>query len=398
MALVYVVASLQALELINPLPMILVLIIQFVISVFWSYLVNRLYFSMNMPKKAVIIYRDEQDLHEYENIRHFKHRWNIVKKVYCPEPEIYGMPDDTKIIKVEQSDIDNLVTEIKDAEVIFISGINVILRNEVVEYCIDQGKECYFVPHIGDVIVSGAKHVESFSFPLLYTKRYTATPISLFFKRLFDLVSSFLVIILTSPIMLITAIAIKLDDGGPVFYKQVRYTKDSKKFEVIKFRSMKVDSDKFGATSENDNRITKVGHFIRSVRIDELPQLFNIFIGDMSVVGPRPEWVELVDKYNEELPAFNLRHQVKGGLTGYAQIYGRYNTTPEDKLKMDLMYINNISLVADLRIILATIRVVLGKNEDNLAGFEKERVSELQNFEMSETNKEISSNYIGEIE
>ena len=171
--------------------------------------------------------------------------------------------------------------------------------------------------------------------------------------------------------MLVTAIAIKLQDRGSIFYKQVRLTRNKKQFELIKFRSMIEDSEKDGIArlaTENDSRITPVGKIIRGLRFDELPQLFNIIKGDMSVVGPRPERPEIADQYTEVLPAFDLRLQVKAGLTGYAQIYGRYNSTPKDKLKMDLMYINNVSFTNDIRIILATIRVLFSK--ESTEGFD----------------------------
>lgn len=371
MILVYAVASIQATELINPMPMLIILLVQFIISFFWSIIVNRIYFSINKPKKTAIIYRDNNDLIEFRGLKHFASRWHVVKQIHSPEVEVYGKPEDAEILKVERQDIDYLIKEIGDCEVVFISGINIILRNKIVQYCIETGKQCYFVPHTGDVIVAGAKHVQSFNFPLLHTERYSPNIFCRFNKRLFDVVVSFLAIIITSPIMLVTAIAIKLQDRGSIFYKQVRLTRNKKQFELIKFRSMIEDSEKDGIArlaTENDSRITPVGKIIRGLRFDELPQLFNIIKGDMSVVGPRPERPEIADQYTEVLPAFDLRLQVKAGLTGYAQIYGRYNSTPKDKLKMDLMYINNVSFTNDIRIILATIRVLFSK--ESTEGFD----------------------------
>ena len=163
-------------------------------------------------------------------------------------------------------------------------------------------------------------------------------------------------------IMLAVGIAIKATDGGPAFYKQCRLTKDGKTFNVLKFRSMRVDAEKDGvarlSTGENDDRITPIGKFIRKCRLDELPQLINIFKGEMSLVGPRPERPEIAEQYYEELPEFALRLQAKAGLTGYAQVYGKYNTTPYDKLQMDLMYISNPSFVEDLKIMFATVRIL----------------------------------------
>ena len=162
--------------------------------------------------------------------------------------------------------------------------------------------------------------------------------------------------------MLITAVAVKFTDGGPVFYKQKRLTKNGREFYVLKFRSMRTDAEKDGvarlSTGEADPRITPVGHLIRKLRIDELPQLFNILGGSMSIVGPRPERPEIAAQYEKELPEFGLRLQAKAGLTGYAQVYGKYNTTPYNKLQMDLMYIANPSFFEDLRIIFATIKIL----------------------------------------
>ena len=179
-------------------------------------------------------------------------------------------------------------------------------------------------------------------------------------KRISDIAIAALGLVLLSPIILVTSIAIKLEDHGPVFYRQKRLTKDGKTFDIIKFRSMRVDSEQNGAQLSNvhDNRITKVGQFIRKFRIDELPQLINILKGDMTIVGPRPERPEIMDQYLQDLPEYSLRLQVKAGLTGYAQVYGKYNTIPEDKLKLDLIYIAKRSLTFDIQIIFYTLKII----------------------------------------
>ncbi len=222
----------------------------------------------------------------------------------------------------------------------------------------------YFLPDAGDVILSGAKHIQSYSVPVLNVERKAAPPEFLLIKRVFDIIASFLGILLTSPFMLITALAIKLYDRGPVFYTQIRLTKDGKHFRILKFRSMRVDAEGDGVarlTTEHDDRITPVGRIIRAVRMDEIPQLFNILKGDMSIVGPRPERPEIAAQYAEKFPAFDLRLQVKAGLTGYAQVYGRYNTDPHDKLQMDLMYINKMGVFTDLMLIVGTLRILFVK-------------------------------------
>jgi lipopolysaccharide/colanic/teichoic acid biosynthesis glycosyltransferase len=163
--------------------------------------------------------------------------------------------------------------------------------------------------------------------------------------------------------MVAVAIVIRRD-GGPAFYRQCRLTNDGKRFNVLKFRSMRVDAEKDGVArlaTEKDDRITSVGHFIRKCRIDELPQLINILRGDMTIVGPRPERPEIAEKYEQELPEFSLRLQAKAGLTGYAQVYGKYNTTPYDKLRFDLMYIENYSILLDLKLMILTLRIIFSK-------------------------------------
>ena len=188
-----------------------------------------------------------------------------------------------------------------------------------------------------------------------------------------DIVCSLLALIVFSPLFLVVSLAIKLGDGGPVFYKQKRCTRDLKTFDILKFRSMVVDAEKDGPQPavDNDSRITKVGKIIRTLRIDELPQIINILKGDMSIVGPRPERIEHVEKYSEEIPEFVCRYKVKGGLTGYAQVYGKYNTSAYNKLKMDLIYIQNYSLAMDFKLILMTVRILFKK--ESTEGFDKRK-------------------------
>lgn len=245
-----------------------------------------------------------------------------------------------------------------------VSGIEATLRNGIVKACIDKDIDCYFIPHTGDVIIAGAKHLQSFSIPIMSARRAVLRPEYAFAKRTLDALLAALGLVIASPVMLITAIAIKAYDNGPVIYRQVRLTKDGKPFEILKFRSMRVDAEKDGVArlaADQDSRITPVGRITRTVHFDELPQLWNILRGDMSIVGPRPERPEIAAQYEQEMPAFSLRLQVKAGLTGTAQVYGRYNTEPRDKLKMDLMYINNMSLGEDLKLIFATVKIMFMK-------------------------------------
>ena len=204
-------------------------------------------------------------------------------------------------------------------------------------------------------------------------------------KRICDLILSVLALVLFSPLFAVTALAIKLEDGGPVFYRQKRCTIGGREFMIIKFRSMIVNAEADGRShpaGEKDDRITKVGAVIRAARIDELPQLLNIVKGDMSIVGPRPERVEHVQIYSEEIPEFSFRNKVKGGLTGYAQVYGKYNTTALDKLKLDLVYITNFSLVLDFQIIMETLKILFSK--ESTEGFTAEKSAELHDRDFAD--------------
>ena len=193
-------------------------------------------------------------------------------------------------------------------------------------------------------------------------------------KRILDFLLALFGLLVLWPVFLIIAIAIKIDDPGPVFFSQKRVGLHKRYFQLYKFRSMKVDADKGGkgiVTMQNDDRITPVGKVIRACRLDELPQLYDIFIGNMTIVGPRPERLETIELYEKEMPEFGMRLQVKAGLTGYAQVYGKANTSPYDKLQMDLMYIGEQSVITDLKIIFATIKILF--MPESTEGFAEEK-------------------------
>ena len=240
------------------------------------------------------------------------------------------------------------------------------------KFCYEHELRSYVVPKITDVFIRGAKDVSLFDTPIFLVKGTGLTITQKAVKRMLDIVLCLIAMIPALPIMLIIALAIKLEDGGPVFYKQRRATIDGEEFDILKFRSMIVDAEKSGMSipaTGKDPRITKVGNVIRALRVDELPQILNILKGDMSIVGPRPERLEHVKEYTKDIPEFEYRLKVKGGLTGYAQIYGKYNTSAYDKLRMDLLYIENYSLFLDVKLILTTIRIMFSK--ESTEGFEK---------------------------
>lgn len=253
----------------------------------------------------------------------------------------------------------------KHAEGVMLCGIHSTRRNEILKLCLAHDLLVFVRPGISDTLVASAKQMQVANLPVLLCQKAQPSYAYLAIKRLFDILLSLIALIIISPLMLVIACAIKLNDGGPVLYKQPRYTYDRKVFNVLKFRSMTVNAESDGVArlaAANDQRITKVGKIIRAIRFDELPQLFNILAGDMSIVGPRPERPEIAQEYEKELPEFRLRLQVKAGLTGYAQVYGKYNTTPYDKLQMDLQYIGRQSFLTDLKIMLMTVKILFMKD------------------------------------
>lgn len=342
--LMYVVTWLLSKHLPAVWPLALSFAGQLALAAAWSYLAHQWYFHTFPPKRTVIIYDIRQGMERLIS------EYGLTKKFW-----IVGTAS------VEECLEQNMLL-LEGAEVVFLCGVCGRERDMLLKECVGRGRMAYVLPQIGDVLMQGARQVHMFHLPMLRVGRYSPAPEYLLAKRLFDLTAAAVLLVLASPIMLLTALAVKLTDGGPVFYKQQRLTKNGKVFNVLKFRSMRQDAEQDGvarlSTGDRDERVTPVGRMIRKVRIDELPQLFNILSGSMSVVGPRPERPELAAQYEQTLPEFHLRLQAKAGLTGYAQVYGKYNTTPYDKLQMDLMYIANPSMVEDLKIVFATVKTI----------------------------------------
>lgn len=268
--------------------------------------------------------------------------------------------------------LDAVKAKIMEYDVVLMNDVGSDEKSAILKFCFQNSRRLYFTPHLTDVLTKGADEVDLFDSPLLLCRNYGLSLEQRFVKRTIDIVVSLLGIILLSPVMLVIAVAIKAHDKGPVFFMQERCTRGGKRFMMCKFRSMIENAEQDGKSRpavDDDDRITPVGRIIRATRLDELPQLFNIFKGEMSLVGPRPERVEHVEKYTEEIPEFAFRMKVKGGLTGYAQIYGKYNTSAYDKLKMDLKYIVDYSFLLDMRIILMTLKVIFMK--ESTEGFEQ---------------------------
>ena len=344
--LVYLAVTVAWAKIRNPLIFLALTAVYALIDILWTVKTNRYYNKLFPPRRTLLIYRNARDKRRFGSIS-----GKPIERLYRIEKEI---------------EFDGSFSEIKDQldefEAVFVAGVNSHCRNGILKHCEQNGIRGFFLPHVGDVIMQGAQHVQSFDSPVLMARRKILQPEYRMIKRLFDIAASVCGLILLSPVFLITAIGIKVYDHGPVFYKQTRLTRDGKRFKIIKFRSMRVDAEKDGvarlSTGVKDDRITPVGRIVRRFRLDELPQLWNILIGDMSIVGPRPERPEIAEQYYGQLPDFRLRLQVKAGLTGYAQVYGKYNIDPYEKLEFDLMYINNMSVLTDLKLILSTFGIL----------------------------------------
>ena len=362
--IMYIVICLLSAEVCNLLPGIAAIAGQVLMAIIWSFGAHKWYYRVFPPQVSAIIYDTRHGMERLINEYGYDKKYDV-----------------RTILHVDECISD--LSVLNGIHTVFLSGIHSHERNIILKYCIAHGIDVFVIPRIGDVIMSGARAMHMFHLPMLRVGRYMACPEYLFIKRVMDIFLSLIAIVILSPIFLITAIAVKVTDGGPVFYKQVRLTKNGREFKILKFRSMRVDAEKDGiarlSTGENDDRITPVGRIIRKFRIDELAQLWNILAGDLSIVGPRPERPEIAAQYCEEMPEFALRLQAKAGLTGYAQVYGKYNTTPYDKLQMDLMYIAHPSIVEDLKIVFATVKILFMPEST-------EGISEGQTTAMGEEN------------
>lgn len=347
-ALFYVITILLERRFPNVLPILLCLAVDLIVITIWAKTAHQWYFKHYAPKKTIIIYEEKRGVENLISESGLDIRYNVM--------------DVVQVRKVNQEYLEDKLSK---AEVVFLSSIHSHERNQIVKFCVENNIRAYVIPRVGDLIMSGAEKINILHLPMLLVGRYDPKPEYLFFKRFFDILLSGLALIILSPLMIVLALLIRRD-GGTALYRQTRLTKDGREFGVLKFRSMRMDAEKDGvarlSTGEKDPRITKIGHFIRACRMDELPQLINILKGDMSIVGPRPERPEIAKVYEQTLPEFKLRLQCKCGLTGYAQVYGKYNSTPYDKLLMDLMYIAKPSLAEDFKIILATVKIIFMKD------------------------------------
>ena len=329
----------------SPGPLFIITLLDIVIIVFWTLGSGYIYSKIYKARRMLVIYGDRAPDELIKKMNSRKDKYDISGKVHISagDKEIYKM--------------------MHDYEAVIIWDLPSQLRNKYLKHCFAHSVRCYVTPKISDVILLGTERIHLFDTPLLVSKNMGLTAGQAIIKRSIDIIVAVTGIIISSPLMLICAAAVKCYDRGPVFYRQERLTLHGRVFRIFKFRSMCVDSEKNGArlASKNDSRITPVGKVLRNLHFDELPQLFNVLKGDMSIVGPRPERKAILREYQREIPEFYYRLKVKAGLTGYAQVYGKYNTTPYDKLKLDLFYIENYSVLLDLKLMLMTFKILFQK-------------------------------------
>ncbi len=381
----YIQISLIFRGLVDPFGLFVLTAIEVFVSIIWALITNKLYFKINPPKRMMVVYGNENVDILISKMKRRKDKYNIAHMISIDEG------------------LDAIMERIVDFEAVLLYDVESPERNSVVKYCYQNSIRLYITPKLSDIIVGTANSFHLFDSPLLVCRNKSLNLEQEFFKRILDVVISVIMTLITSPIMLLTALIIKISDRGPVFYKQTRLTINDKEFSILKFRSMRQDAEKDGKPilySQNDDRVTAVGKVIRKLRIDELPQFFNILSGDMSVVGPRPERPELAKQYCIDMPEFAFRTKVKAGLTGYAQVLGRYNTAPYDKLKLDVMYIQRYSLFFDVKIILMTIKTIFMK-ESTEGVTEKVEYSTKKTSEKNRNkkknkiyNKDIEKKYI----
>lgn len=337
---------------------LIMVLVESIIGFCWIMGCHRVYEKLQFRKEAIFIYGSREDEGEYVRVN------NTINKYF----------------KISRSldyliGIDRTLEVIQESSVVFLGDIPVEYRNVILKFCMKRKIECYCIPKISDIYIQNSKVMQLNDKLLLRYPPLGIHDAGSIIKRSMDIVCALLMIVCFSPIMLVIAILIKAEDGGRILYRQERVTLDGQPFVMYKFRSMHDDAEKDGArlARKNDDRITNVGRVIRNLHFDELPQLVNVLRGEMSLVGPRPERQEFINEYKERIPEFPERLKVKAGLTGYAQVYGRYNTEPEDKIKYDLYYIYNYSFWLDVKLLILTVRILFQK--ENTEGVDENQRS-----------------------
>lgn len=355
----YFIVVLAAGEMLLIWPFVGLFAVQAVVGMVLYIIANKTYFSLRPAYNTVVICANNRWEEEIiGKFRRIPERYHISQVLY------------------EDASEEEMFFAIDAHSNVILGDIAAAKREKVLNYCFENNRRIYILPTVQDIMLNSAAVTQIGDTMALLCRNRPMTMEQMAIKRLADILISAIALIVLSPVLAIVALLIKLYDGGPVLFRQDRYTRNNEIFTLVKFRSMIVDAEKDGAqfTVPGDKRITPIGKFIRATRIDELPQLINVLKGDMSIVGPRAERLENADAYTEMMPEFRYRTKVKAGLTGYAQVYGKYNTSFEDKVRMDLYYIENYSLFMDFKLLLYTIKVIFMK--ESTEGFENETLKE----------------------
>ena len=359
--IIYLQIVLLSVRFVNIVPMMKATLVDICVVVIVAIISESIFRKLFPPRELIVLYEDYDPDEFIKKMNSRKDKYIIKQKLNVSDG------------------LDKIKKDIIQSQGVVIYDVHSELRNVILKMCYENDIRAYSTTKISDILIRGAESLHLFDTPLLLYRNNGLNFEQRFVKRTMDIVVSLLMLIITSPIFLCAAIAIKMYDGGPVFYRQARYTLNGKVFNIYKFRSMIVDAEKDGKSqpaTDHDPRITPVGRVLRATRLDEVPQLIDILIGNMSLVGPRPERIEHVDKYSEDIPEFKYRLKVRCGLTGYAQLYGKYNTSPYDKLQLDLIYIQNYSIFLDIRLIFMTLKIMFMK--ESTEGFSEQQKNELQ--------------------
>lgn len=342
----------------NAMPLVKMTVFQIIVILLWVLICKVIYAALYPPRQMLLVCYDRAPD-------------EMIMKMSSRQDK-YEICD---IADLNEEPLDGVCDMVANYEAVLIYDIPAYERNIILKRCFTESVRTYITPKISDILLKGSDDIHLFDTPLYLSRNKGLSGDQLIFKRFLDLVISIPVAVVLSPMFLLIALLIKLYDGGPVLYKQPRLTIDGKVFDIYKFRSMRMDSEKDGAqlAKKNDDRITPVGRVLRALHFDEFPQLINIIKGDMSLVGPRPERPEIAAQYKEIIPEFDFRLKVKAGLTGYAQVYGKYNTTPYDKLKLDLTYIENYSFWLDIKLLFLTFKILFQK--ENTEGIDANQIT-----------------------
>lgn len=364
----YIQVVLISREYLSSVPILKMTIVQIAIILLWVFICKLIYAALYPPRQMLLVCydRDPDDMINKMSSRQDKY-------------EICDIAD------LNEESLESVCDMVTEYEAVLIYDIPAYERNIILKRCFTESVRTYVTPKISDILLRGADNIHLFDTPLYLSRNQGLSADQLMFKRLLDLVVCIPVSVVLMPLFLIISLMIKLYDGGPVLYKQPRLTINGKVFNIYKFRSMRMDSEKEGAqlAKKHDDRVTPIGRVLRALHFDEFPQLINIIKGDMSLVGPRPERPEIAEQYKEVIPEFDFRLKVKAGLTGYAQVYGKYNTTPYDKLKLDLTYIENYTFWLDIKLMFLTFKILFQK--ENTEGIDANQTTAIREDKTKKT-------------